>query len=69
MGSISSRHGGEATVGDGGSDGWEELSAVQQASMPTECDPTTPVSPMGSQQEADEQRLAWGLQWGTGLHK
>ena len=48
----------------------EGLTAEEQAQLMHAAPPADgPCSPMGSHREADEQRTAWGIHWGTGKER
>ena len=63
---IPSRQGCDTAVDGEDDEAWGDVSITQQAASPTQEVVGTARSPIGTQREVDEQRLAWGLQWDTG---
>ena len=63
---IPSRSGKDTAIGQEAEDDCEESPELELATTPTTLIGDSPPTPMGSQREADEQRMAWGQQWATG---
>lgn len=60
---IPSRSAQETRVGDIDEDTWDDTELLEQSGQETVVISNSPASPMGSQAEADEQRMGCGAQW------